>query len=186
MVGGRFRPTLATFTCWLTGALQWIDFLWAIIGCLSIRTHLRISADFNHVIEGVATDPDQPVLRRLAEGLHRHHLGAVSFSRGVRADEVGQALRALAGDVERNGPLGLLPDGQRLEWPHLRLHPLTFDRLELVSLAPEKEGATAPSDGRAAELWVGLARAAMAADQSGEPGACEKFTGPPSAPIESV
>jgi hypothetical protein len=38
------------------------------------------------VIQGVATDPDQPVLRRLAEGLHRH-LGAVSYSRGVRADE---------------------------------------------------------------------------------------------------
>ena len=27
------------------------------------------------IIDGVATDPDQPVLRRLAEGLHRHHLG---------------------------------------------------------------------------------------------------------------
>ncbi len=120
------------------------------------------------VIDGVATDPGQPVLRRLAEGLHRHHLGAVSFSRDVQADEMGQALRALASEVERNGPLGLAPAGHLLEWPHVRLHPLTFDRLELVSLSPEKKGATPPSDGRAAELWVGLARAAMAADRSGD------------------
>ena len=28
------------------------------------------------IIDGVATDPGQPVLRRLAEELHRHHLGA--------------------------------------------------------------------------------------------------------------
>ena len=30
------------------------------------------------VIDGVTTDPDQPVLRRLADTLHRHHIGAVS------------------------------------------------------------------------------------------------------------
>jgi hypothetical protein len=123
------------------------------------------------VIEGVATDPDQPVLRRLAEGLHRHHLGAVSFSRGVQADEMSQALHALATEVEHNGPLGLATSGHKLDWPHLRLHPLTFDRLELVSLEPQEKGTTSPSDGRAAELWVGLARAAMAADQSGDSGA---------------
>jgi hypothetical protein len=119
------------------------------------------------VIDGVATDPDQPVLRRLAEGLHRHHLGAVSLSRGVQPDEMGQALRALAAEVERSGPLGLAAAGTLPAWPHVRLHPLTFDRLELVSIAPEREGMTARSDGRAAELWVGLARAAMAADLSG-------------------
>ena len=28
------------------------------------------------IIEGVATDPNQPVLRRLAEALHRQHLGS--------------------------------------------------------------------------------------------------------------
>ena len=52
---------------------------------------------------------------------------------------MGQALRALASEVERNGPLGLAPAGHLLEWPHVRLHPLTFDRLELVSVRPEKE-----------------------------------------------
>jgi hypothetical protein len=31
-VDGRFRPTLATYACWLTGTLQWINFLWAACG----------------------------------------------------------------------------------------------------------------------------------------------------------
>ena len=116
------------------------------------------------IIDGVATDPEQPVLRRLAEGLHRHHLGAVSLSRGVQPDELGLALRALSSEPERDGPLGLAPAGRLPEWPHVRLHPLTFDRLEIAD-APAPEGTDARTNVRAAELWVGLARAAMATDQ---------------------
>ena len=37
------------------------------------------------IIDGVTTDPEQPVLRRLADGLHRHHIGAVSIMRGVES-----------------------------------------------------------------------------------------------------
>ncbi|HXW05629.1 MAG TPA: hypothetical protein VD833_10390 [Vicinamibacterales bacterium] len=118
------------------------------------------------IIEGVATDSAQPVLRRLAEGLHRHHLGAVSFSRGLQAREVGSALVALASDAERDGALGL---AERLpEWPHIRVHPLTFDRLELVEAAPDVADSRGADGGRAAELWIGLARASMAACEPGE------------------
>src|SRR5207247_7801078 len=35
------------------------------------------------VIEGVATDPKHPMLCELASRLHRHHLAAVSFRKGV-------------------------------------------------------------------------------------------------------
>src|SRR5438034_10115806 len=35
------------------------------------------------VIEGIATDPKHPVLGELAERLHRHHLGALPFRKGV-------------------------------------------------------------------------------------------------------
>src|SRR6185437_5402301 len=31
------------------------------------------------VIEGVATDPNHPLLQELAQRLHRHHLGAIKF-----------------------------------------------------------------------------------------------------------
>ena len=120
------------------------------------------------IIDGVATDPDQPVLRRLAEGLHRHHLGAVSLSRGIEVDELEQALRALSLEVDQHGPLGLAPHGRVLEWPHVRLHPLTFDRLELVGVGPEDARLDKAAIGRAAELWIGLARAAMATSDRAE------------------
>lgn len=97
------------------------------------------------IIEGVATDHNQPVLRRLAEGLHRHHIGAVSVARGVQPEEIGSALRALS--TERDGPLGLAPVERRPAWPHVRLHPLSFDQLELVS--------ESPSDGHADDVARG-------------------------------
>jgi hypothetical protein len=108
------------------------------------------------IVEGVTTDPEHPVLRRLAEELHRHHLGAVSVNRGVQPDEMSAALRALAAEPERAG--GLLP-----EWAHVRLHPLTFDGLALVGDAPMSQGGGGKST-LPAELWVGLARAAISAD----------------------
>src|SRR6266550_1003351 len=60
------------------------------------------------VIEGVATDPKNPLLSELAGRLHRHHLGAVTFHRGLRITEVVDVLKTLAVEAERTGqPLGL-------------------------------------------------------------------------------
>ncbi|HVH66536.1 MAG TPA: hypothetical protein VM716_01575 [Gemmatimonadales bacterium] len=114
------------------------------------------------VIEGVATDPKHPVLGELASRLHRHHLGAVTFRRGVEDAEVASVLKTLAVDADRSGsPLGLGPPERLRAWPHVQLHPLTYERLELV------DDATAAMEGgagaRAAQLWVGLARAALSA-----------------------
>jgi hypothetical protein len=125
-------------------------------------------ARYQLIIDGVATDPNQPVLRRLAEDLHRHHLGAISILPGINADEIASALHTLAEDTDaEKGPLGLAPPGQLPDWPHLRLHPLTLDRLEIVSdEPPSSQGDGGNAAGRAAHLWVGLASAAMAADVS--------------------
>lgn len=126
------------------------------------------------VIEGVATDPKHPVLGELAGRLHRHHLGAVTFSRGVEAAEVADMLGILAVEADRTGePLGLGPPERLRAWPHIRLHPLTYERLELLDdrgLPPgeerEGEGEGHEAGGgrrvRAAQLWIGLARAALA------------------------
>lgn len=118
------------------------------------------------VIEGVATNPSQPVLRRLAETLHRHHLGAVTIERGVSDREIGEALRVLSQEPERHGALGRQGAGARLTWPHLRLHPLSFDGLtlggQLSTTTTASSGTGDASHG--ADLWVGLARAAMAAE----------------------
>ncbi len=111
------------------------------------------------VIEGVATDPKHPVLRELGARLHRHHLGAVTFRRGVDVTEVADALKVLAVEADRTGrPLGLEGPERLKAWPHVQLHPLTYERLELA----EEGGKPAEGDARAAQLWVGLARAALA------------------------
>jgi len=112
------------------------------------------------VIEGVATDPKHPVLRELAGRLHRHHLGAITFRRGVEEGEVADALRTLAIEAERTGqPLGLGDRDRLAAWPHVQLHALTYERLELTDEAGPAGG---EGDARAAQLWVGLARAALA------------------------
>ena len=126
------------------------------------------------IIEGVATDPDHPVLRRMAEALHAHHLGAVSVRRGVLGDEIAEALRLLAAEPAREGAVGLAASGAAPAWAHLRLHPLSFDGLALVGDAPlAADGDSGKLDRRGAkdrvreaELWVGLARAALSVDET--------------------
>jgi hypothetical protein len=120
------------------------------------------------IIDGVTTDPDQPVLRRLAEGLHRHHIAAVSINRGVEPHEFDQALRALATEADRDGPIGLKRDGRLTDWPHLRLHPLTFDGLTLADGSSSGHDAGGEQVSQDAELWISLARAALSADAGGD------------------
>jgi hypothetical protein len=125
------------------------------------------------VIEGVATDPENPVLRELALRLHRQHVGAVKLSSGVSEREIGELLRALATDAERieaggGIPLGLDPQ-RRDGWSHARLFPLSYGQLSLLEESPEGEGEEASDKrARAASLWIGLARAALESDDGAE------------------
>ncbi|HEV2671295.1 MAG TPA: HEAT repeat domain-containing protein [Gemmatimonadales bacterium] len=119
------------------------------------------------VIEGVATDPKNPLLAELAGRLHRHHLGAVTFHRGLRVTEVVDLLRTLAVDADRSGqPLGLGPAEQLRSWDHVRLHRVTYEKLELLHEDQPSADEKAPKEGglRSAQLWVGLARAALTAE----------------------
>ena len=133
------------------------------------------------VIEGVATDAKNPLLSELAGRLHRHHLGAVTFHRGLRASEVADVLRTLAVEAERTGePLGLGPPESLRAWEHIRLHPVTYERLELLhedDQAPPDDKDAKERGLRGAQLWVGLARAALTADAM----ASDDASPPPSA-----
>lgn len=123
------------------------------------------------VIEGVATDESNPVLRDLAQRLHRHHLGAVKFISGVTITEVADALATIAVDIGRRArPLGLEGPEVLQRWEHIRLFPLTFEQLQLLDEDPDDEGADAMRGdrSRAAQLWIGLARAAIAAEADSE------------------
>lgn len=119
------------------------------------------------IIEGVATDSHNPVLKELAERLHKHHVGAIKFVRGIDRDQLAQALAALAVDPARAGkPVGLDTDRFAERWEHLRVFPLTYDRLQLI----EDDGSGEPAGpdqmaaSRATQLWIGLARAALVSD----------------------
>lgn len=133
------------------------------------------------VIEGVATDPRNPVLAELAARLHRHHLGAMTFSRGLGSEEVVDVLGTLAVEADRTGqPLGLGSRALLEAWPHIRLHSLSYERLSLLQgqweKTPEAEAATQERV-RGARLWIGLARAALA-------GQIPEDEEPPTAPAE--
>ena len=115
----------------------------------------------------MTTDPDQPVLRRLAEALHQHHIGAISLLRGVEEQESAKRSAPSASEAEHAAAAG------KTSIPHMATRqapiPSTFDGLTLA--------AEAPSSGRreqstlGGELWVGLARAALMSKDGKEVGA---------------
>lgn len=119
------------------------------------------------IIEGVATDAKNPVLRDLALRLHRHHLGAVKFTAGVDEDELVDMLAKVAVDAGRlPRPLGLEGPDVLAQWPHIRLFPMTFEQLQLIeedpdAAASDDEIKSSVQGSRSAGLWIGLARAAL-------------------------
>lgn len=116
------------------------------------------------IIEGVATDPNHPVLTELAQRLFRHHIGALRVSHGVTRDELRGLLTTVSVDAGRlEVPIGLGDPDVLQQWPHLRLFALTFEQLQLLQEEDDETG-DAPRRTSAAALWVGLARAALAAE----------------------
>src|SRR5687768_5666474 len=129
------------------------------------------------IIEGVATDPLNPVLKELAQRLHEHRIGAVKFVRGLGRDELANALAALAIDPVRSGkPIGLDTDRVGELWPHVRFFPLTYDRLQLIEDdgTPEAARSDQMASGRATQLWIGLARAALVSDTASHSSSTEE------------
>lgn len=139
------------------------------------------------VIEGVATDAKNPVLRDLAGRLHRHHLGAVSLKAGLDVAELQNLLALLSVEADRvEQPLGLGPSEQLRQWAHARLHPVTYERLEMLDEQGEEhrdeEEQQRTTRTRAAQLWIGLARAALAAEGAGD----EPLTTEPAAVAQAI
>jgi hypothetical protein len=125
------------------------------------------------IIEGVATDEEHPILRDFAARLHRHQIGALRFSRGLEKEELAEVLATIAIDAGRvELPLGLMGPEVLQRWKSARLFPLTFDQLELIddgrdAAAVEGEDAREART-RAAQLWIGLARAALARESTAD------------------
>ena len=123
------------------------------------------------VIEGVATDSNHPLLAELAGKLHRHHLGAVKLLPGIARTELSDALAVVGLEAQRDAqPIGLQPELLHSRWTNVKLFPLTYDRLELLDDggAPDGEAGAGMRSGHAAQLWVGLARAAIASEHAAQ------------------
>jgi hypothetical protein len=150
----------------LTGAVDAL--VLRLVRLLQDRTTLSLGvARQQLVIEGVVTAASNSLLRELAQRLHRHHLGAVKFLRGVGRDEVADLLKTVAADAERTvQPLGLRGPDELRRWPHIRAYPLSYEQLELAGESRPDDPMIAHGEAgaRAAQLWVGLARAALFAE----------------------
>ncbi len=117
------------------------------------------------LVEGLATDPDNPVLRELAAKLHRHQIGAIKFTPGAAREELIELLRALSSDA-RVKPIGADLTEFDTRWENIRLFPPAYDRLELSD--EQRLGEQAHSDSTASRLWIGLAAAAIAKEGAPE------------------
>lgn len=134
----------------------------ALVNLLLDRPALSIGvARRQLIIEGVATDANHPLLTELAGKLHRHHLGAIKFLTGLERAELSEMLAAVGLEAQRDvQPIGLQPDQLQSRWRAVKLFPLTYDRLELLDADQSPQ-----ADSRhGAQLWLGLARAAIASD----------------------
>jgi hypothetical protein len=124
------------------------------------------------IIEGVGTDPNHPLLKELAGRLHKHHLGAIKFSQGITREELADALATVAVDSGRTGePLGDRAEQLSEQWANVKLFALNYERLELLYEGNSEEGEERIQKSRgtkAAQLWVGMARAAMMLDDDAD------------------
>lgn len=121
-------------------------------GILSGRETFSIGVARTHlIVGGVESDADQPLLRDLAQRLYRRGIGGITFARGLDAGEVAELATTLAAEPAAEGP----PP----EWPHVRVHPLAFDQLEIAeSAAPGGGGA---DESKLRRLWAELAESAL-------------------------
>ena len=134
------------------------------------------------MIKGVGTDVNNPLLRELAGRLRRHLLGAISFHQGVSKHEVLQFLTLMAEEPDlTDQPLGLAPRERREQQPNIHMHPVAYDSLRLLdddgAVEEDEEARTART--RYAQLWVGLAKAAVVRAGRDEQSSDEEVHGDP-------
>lgn len=115
------------------------------------------------VVDGIATDEKNTLLADLAERLYEHELGVITVLPSVQRTTLDEFIEAISTSPSRGAdPLGASGRLQLSRWPDLVLTRVAFERLELMGQQTDAaDQATAPVR-RAAELWLGLARAALA------------------------
>jgi len=113
------------------------------------------------VVDGAATEESNTLLADLAERLYEHELGVVTLLATVQRTTVEEFIGAISVSPARGATaLGAGGRSQLTRWSDLVLTRVAFDRLELKEDAANDDRET-PTARRAAELWLGLARATL-------------------------
>ncbi|MBI4544284.1 MAG: hypothetical protein HY703_03715 [Gemmatimonadetes bacterium] len=123
-------------------------------------------------VEGVVTDPEHPLWGDLAHRLHKQHIGALAFSPGLEVEEITELLSSLTvevGSTERPMGVRLLEHpGDFDRWHHIKLFPLTYDKLGIAGDPAAAESGEGQESARATQLWLKLARVALGFQIEGE------------------
>lgn len=123
-----------------------------VLAALGDRESLRIGVARHHLlIDDESSDPAHPVLRELAERLHRRQIGSIVLSKGVGPDEIEAALERMNADPRRNSG-GTEAAGPERIGDHVEILPLWYTSL---ALAGQGE---APLVEEADARWAELAR----------------------------
>jgi hypothetical protein len=110
------------------------------------------------IIDTVATDPNNSLMKELAQRLHRQRIGSIRILPGVLRDELADFL--YASSIEENEKPQIAIAAQTMRWPHINVTTLTYDKLELMD---EESGLTDEENKRAGAkmIWIALARATL-------------------------
>jgi len=119
------------------------------------RTELRVGVARQSLVIDDEPTEGHPVLRELAERLHRRSVGGLLLRRGLTPAELSEVLSHLSGDAQVLRAR-LLGEGEPLpEWPHAEVVAHAFRRLALAG-----EGDVSATEG-AQRLWLELANSAF-------------------------
>jgi len=116
------------------------------------------------IVEGAATDPDNAVLRELAQRLHRHQIGVIKFKADIAPEELVEFLQTVSAEANRQEmPFGLRPIEEIDRWRNIEVVPFTFEHLQIGASGPD-----GTDQGRTSQLWLGLASAALRKGRSSD------------------
>lgn len=116
------------------------------------------------IVEGAATDPDNAVLRELAQRLHRHQIGVIKFRKDIAPEELVEFLQVVSAEANRQDmPFGLRPTEEIDRWRNIEVVPFTFEHLQIGDTGPD-----GTDQGRTPQLWLGLASAALRKGRAGD------------------